>query len=75
MSSTPYLIWYVQNPATSAEFYARLLGRPAIDVSATFALFKLDNGMMLGFWQRSGVQPEVTTIPSMNTCGGEFGLA
>jgi len=75
MSHTPYLIWYVENPAISAEFYARLLGKPAVESSPTFALFVLDNGMKLGFWLRSGVIPEVQSTTSMQTCSGEFGLA
>ena len=55
-----FLLLYVAQPAASAAFYARLLGRQPIEQSPTFAMFALDDGLMLGLWSRDGVQPAAT---------------
>ena len=56
--ATPnFVILYVDNPISSAAFYARLLDRPALETSPTFAMFSLHNGVMLGLWSRHTVQP------------------
>ncbi len=47
------------DPVASAAFYAKLLGRPAIEASPTFAMFALDSGVMLGLWSRDTVAPAV----------------
>ncbi|MET3131851.1 catechol 2,3-dioxygenase-like lactoylglutathione lyase family enzyme [Oxalobacteraceae bacterium GrIS 1.11] len=57
MSNPNFIILYVDHPAASAVFYADLLGRPAIEESATFALFALESGVMLGLWSKHTVQP------------------
>ncbi|MCB8840748.1 VOC family protein [Aurantimonas sp. VKM B-3413] len=54
---TPYALLYVADPEISASFFGALFDREPIDSSATFALFALD-GMMLGLWRRSGVEPK-----------------
>jgi len=51
------LILYVDSPSESARFYADLLGKPAVEASPTFAMFALDNGLMLGLWSRHTVEP------------------
>jgi predicted lactoylglutathione lyase len=56
--ATPnFVILYVDNPISSAAFYARLLDRPALETSPTFAMFALHDGVMLGLWSRHTVQP------------------
>jgi predicted lactoylglutathione lyase len=56
--ATPnFVILYVDNPISSAAFYARLLDRPALETSPTFAMFALHEGVMLGLWSRHTVQP------------------
>ena len=56
--ATPnFVILYVDNPISSAAFYARLLDRPALETSPTFAMFSLHDGVMLGLWSRHTVQP------------------
>jgi predicted lactoylglutathione lyase len=56
--ATPnFVILYVDNPVSSAAFYARLLDRPALETSPTFAMFSLHDGVMLGLWSRHTVQP------------------
>lgn len=53
-----FLLLYVANPTASAAFYADLLGSQAVEASPTFAMFALDNGMMLGLWARETVEPK-----------------
>jgi catechol 2,3-dioxygenase-like lactoylglutathione lyase family enzyme len=53
-----FLILYVDSPANSAAFYEQLLGRKPLDASPGFVLFALDNGLKLGLWARSAVQPQ-----------------
>jgi catechol 2,3-dioxygenase-like lactoylglutathione lyase family enzyme len=61
MSNT--LSFYVTDPAISADFYARVLGRPAVQQSPTFAMFILDSGLALGLWQKDGVLPAPADLP------------
>lgn len=61
MSNT--LLLYVTDPAISANFYSRVLGRPAVEQSPTFALFILDSGLALGLWQKDGIVPAPTNLP------------
>ncbi|HEY1396373.1 VOC family protein [Roseateles sp.] len=57
MNSPNFVILYVASPADSSAFYTRLLGKPPIENSPTFAMFALDSGVMLGLWASAGVQP------------------
>jgi len=57
MPDPNFLILYVDSPSESARFYADLLGKPAVEASPTFAMFALDNGLMLGLWSRHTVEP------------------
>lgn len=52
-----FVILYVDSPATSAAFYTDLLGKMPIEASATFAMFALDSGVMLGLWSKHTVEP------------------
>jgi catechol 2,3-dioxygenase-like lactoylglutathione lyase family enzyme len=61
MPASHFILLYVDQPEASARFYARLLGRPAIESSPTFAMFALDDGLMLGLWSRHTVQPAATS--------------
>ena len=63
------VILYVHSPADSAAFYARLLGQPAVQASATFAMFDLPSGVKLGLWSRH------TVSPSASAAGGGTELA
>lgn len=56
-------ILYVDDPLKSADLYGRILGRPAIEASPTFAMFVFANGMKLGLWSRADVKPAVTVHP------------
>jgi catechol 2,3-dioxygenase-like lactoylglutathione lyase family enzyme len=55
-----FVLLYVENPAASAAFYERLLGRPPVESSATFAMFAMSSGVMLGLWSRRTVEPAAT---------------
>jgi catechol 2,3-dioxygenase-like lactoylglutathione lyase family enzyme len=57
MNQPNFMLLYVSSPLESAAFYARLLGREAIEASPTFAMFALDSGLMLGLWARHTVAP------------------
>lgn len=66
-----YFLLYVDSPATSANFYSRLLGKPPVELNPTFALFILDNGVKLGLWSRHTVEPAA----QLTGGGGEVGLS
>lgn len=52
-----FVILYVASTEASVAFYAGLLGRKPLEASPTFAMFKLDSGLMLGLWARHTVAP------------------
>ena len=66
-----FVILYVDSPAASAGFYADLLGKPPVESSATFAMFALESGVMLGLWSRRTVAPAATASPG----AGELAFA
>ncbi|MGY3027004.1 hypothetical protein ACVWXR_004839 [Pseudomonas lurida] len=66
-----YFLLYVDSPATSANFYSRLLAKPPVELNPTFALFILDNGVKLGLWSRHTVQPAARFTGG----GGEVGVS
>jgi predicted enzyme related to lactoylglutathione lyase len=57
MTQPNMIILYVDNPAASAGFYAELFGKAPIEASPTFAMFGLDNGLMMGLWSKHTVEP------------------
>jgi predicted enzyme related to lactoylglutathione lyase len=57
MPDPNFVILYVDSPAASAAFYARLLDRAPIESSPTFAMFALREGTMLGLWSKHTVAP------------------
>lgn len=57
MFNPNFVLLYVNSPAESAAFYQNLLGHAPIELSATFALFKLESGVMLGLWSKHTVEP------------------
>lgn len=68
MSSSNFVILYVDSPLASAEFYTTLLARQPLETSPTFAMFRLDSGLMLGLWSRHTVEPAASALVS----GGEL---
>ena len=67
-----YFLFYVDSPATSANFYSRLLDKPPVELNPTFALFILDNGVKLGLWSRHTVEPAAQVTGGGG--GGGFSL-
>jgi len=61
MNPKHFVLFYVAQPEASARFYARLLGREPVKNSPTFAMFALTDQLMLGLWQRDGVQPPASS--------------
>lgn len=57
MQDTPFILFHVADPEVSARFYSKLLHKPAVEASPTFAMFALDSGAMLGLWKRETVEP------------------
>ena len=66
-----YFLLYVDSPATSANFYSRLLDKPPVELNPTFALFILDHGVKLGLWSRHTVEPAAQATGG----GGEVGFS
>lgn len=60
MSEPNLIILYVESPAASADFYASLLGKPPVESSPNFAMFKMNATTMLGLWSRGDVAPAPT---------------
>lgn len=71
MNAQHYLLLYVDSPATSANFYSRLLDKPPVELQPTFALFILDSGLKLGLWSRHTVEPAAEAAGG----GGELGFS
>ena len=66
-----FILLYVNNPETSASFYADLLDKKPIEASATFAMFALQSGVMLGLWAKHTVTPSANA----NAGAGELAFA
>jgi catechol 2,3-dioxygenase-like lactoylglutathione lyase family enzyme len=63
MPPSHFVLLYVRQPSASAAFYERLLGRPPVESSPTFAMFALADGLMLGLWSRETVEPTAAAMP------------
>lgn len=61
-----YVLLYVAQPLESAKFYTQILGVQPVESSPTFVLYVLPNGIKLGLWDRTTVEPTVTAQPG---CG------
>jgi len=71
MPDPNFVLLYVDNPPSSAAFYADLLGKQPVESSPTFAMFALASGVMLGLWSRETVEPAVTSAAG----SGELAIA
>ena len=63
MPPSHFVLLYVASPEASARFYEKLLDRPAIEASPTFAMFALSDGLMLGLWAKHTVEPVPAGAP------------
>jgi catechol 2,3-dioxygenase-like lactoylglutathione lyase family enzyme len=71
MTDPNFVILYVKAPSASTAFYADVLGRAPVEASATFAMFALSSGVMLGLWSRDNVAPAAAAPPG----GAELAIA
>lgn len=57
-----YVTFFVQDTDASADFYAKLLGRPPIEKVPDFAMLPLREGVMLGLWSLRSSEPPATSV-------------
>jgi catechol 2,3-dioxygenase-like lactoylglutathione lyase family enzyme len=63
MRELTYILLYVRDPAASAAFYSRLLGRePALDRLPTFADLPISDVTKLGLWSETAVKPTARAV-------------
>ncbi|PRH88866.1 drug:proton antiporter [Labrys okinawensis] len=65
-----YALLMVDSPLRSTAFYRDLLGLEPIEKQATFALFALETGLMLGLWSKHTAEP----APGAPAGGVEIGF-
>ena len=63
MTPLNFVLLYVDHPPASAAFYERLLEKPPVEMSDTFAMFPAGEGLMLGLWSRRMVTPAAAEAP------------
>lgn len=66
MPEFSFVLLHVASPPASAAFYADLLGAPVVEQSPSFAMVPLREGIMLGLWQRDGVEPKSVGAPGVS---------
>lgn len=57
--SLGFVLLFVANPQKSCLFYQELFEIKPIEESATFVMFALKNGVMLGLWSKYTAEPHV----------------
>lgn len=57
MRTLNYILLAVADPAKSAAFYTDLLGIEPVENSPTFVMFVLPNGIKLGLWLSTNIEP------------------
>lgn len=60
LSKLSFVMLFVENPIESSCFYRRLLNIEPVEESATFAMFALEGGIMLGLWSPKTAKPAAT---------------
>jgi catechol 2,3-dioxygenase-like lactoylglutathione lyase family enzyme len=58
MRTLNYLLFPVRSPQASAKIYTQLLGCQPVENSPTFVLYVLPNGIKIGLWLASEIEPE-----------------
>lgn len=58
MRTLNYLLLAVANPAKSAKLYTKLLGVEPVENSPTFVLYVLPNGVKIGLWIETEIEPK-----------------
>lgn len=57
MQPANFVLLHVADVAESSTFYQKLLDRPPIENSPTFAMFVYPGGFKLGLWKAANVSP------------------
>lgn len=70
MFKSNYMLLFVDSPRRSAAFYRDLLGQQPVEEQATFAMFALETGLMLGLWGKHTAEP----APGASAGGVEIGF-
>ncbi|WCN10895.1 VOC family protein [Marinomonas mediterranea] len=71
MSQLNCFVLYAESINQSVALYTQLIGLPPVDQSPNFAMFRTNEGLMLGIWQKDQVRPELDKIG----CGMEIVFA
>ena len=58
MTTLNYMLLSVADPARSVAFYSRLLGLEPVENASGFALYVLENGVKIGLWIDSEIEPQ-----------------
>ena len=58
MTVLNYILLSVADPARSEAFYSKLLNAKPVENSPTFVLYVLPNGIKLGLWINTGMEPK-----------------
>ncbi|UWZ82142.1 VOC family protein [Occallatibacter riparius] len=57
MATPNFIMLYVADAKSSADFYQTILGRKPVQYSEGYSMFVLDNGFRLGLWKRGTIDP------------------
>lgn len=71
MRSLNYILLAVADPASSAAFYSALLGIAPVENSPTFVLYVLPNGIKLGLWIKTDIEPAPLAAGGVEVCFSE----
>lgn len=63
MNLPNYIVYYVENPTKSGQFYAELFDGVHHNASDNYSIVQLKNGIKLGFWSKKNVVPTTDGIP------------
>ena len=69
MTKPNMILLYVQDPAKSVDFYADILNVKPLEQSPTFAMFQMNEKIILGLWAKHTVEPKVTATPGATELG------
>lgn len=57
MTTLNYILLAVADPQRSAQTYTRMLGAVPVENGASFVLYVLPNGVKVGLWAQSDIEP------------------
>ena len=69
MTTPNMILLYVQEPAKSVAFYADILNIKPMEQSPTFAMFQMNEAMVLGLWAKHTVEPKVIAAAGATELG------